>query len=298
MKPEEIISLFGFSEFSPEILLLFKNVGIYGERPIKSVCWRTFKSQSWDLTLVFKGKNNYKSDYGPINKAYTDSHDESVLEEINFGSHKGEINYPFELPFNLVFSDNADIVKKKIRHKSSKSSDSSYGSYNIFLTEYYQFLTGFDNSGKLIWVRVMPLELSFKRKRLLEASLRKQNQNISTSAIQQLIELKNNLPVIDWGKRLKEGDTSFTEGNISDTAKILNVFIESLKTATESGNARAVYSATKKTVIGLNKLNEKHHAYIDTMEREELVEFLHQAIKLTGFVIDEGLDLTEEWREW
>lgn len=298
MKPEEIISLFGFSEFSPEILLLFKNVGIYGERPVISVCWRTFKSQTWDLTLVFKGKNNYKSDYGPINKAYTDSNDESVLEEINFGSHKGEINYPFSLPYKWAFSDSADTVKNKIGLKGSESSKSSYGFYIIFYSEDHQFLTGFDNSGKLIWVRVMPLELSFKRKKLLAASLRKQNKNINTSALQQLIELKNNLPVIEWMKRLNEGDTSFTEANISDTGKLLNVFIGSLKTATESGNARAVFSATKKTVIGLNKLNEKYHTFIDTTEREELVEFIHKAISLTGFVIDEGLDLTEEWREW
>jgi hypothetical protein len=298
MKPEEIIALFGFSEFSPEILLLFKGLGIYGNRPENSVCWRTFVSQTFDLTLVFKGKNNYKSDYGPINKAYTDSHDESVLEEINFGNHKGATNYPFPLPYNWTFSDTADTVKKKIGLKASELSESSYGSYLVFNTEDVQFLTGFDKEGNLIWVRVMPLEISFKRKRELSSSLRKQNKNIHTSNLHLFTELVNNSPTIEWIKRLQEGDKGFSKNAIDDSEKLLNQYIENLKMAAKKENARAVYSASKKVVIGFNKLNDKHNGFIDTMEREELVDFLHQAIQITGFILDDGMDITEEWREW
>lgn len=298
MKPEEIMSLFGYSEFSPEVMLLFKNLGIYGERPENSVCWRTYQSKTLDVTLVFKGKNNYNSDYGPINKAYTDSHDESVLEEINLGSHKGNTNYPYALPFDWVFSDTAEQVKKKIGKKAAESSVTSYGSYMLFNTEAFQYLTGFNESGHLIWIRIMPLELSFKKKRALTVSLNKQNKNINNSGLQQLAEIKNQTPVVDWEKRMQEGDMNFSAASISATDMLLKEFITNLINATEKKNAKAVYSATKKLVLGLNKLNDKYDCFIDTMERDELIEFLQNAIRLTGFVIDEGLDITEEWREW
>ena len=34
------------------------------------------------------------------------------------------------------------------------------------------------------------------------------------------------------------------------------------------------------------------------MEREELVDFIEKATKLTGFKIEDGIDITEDWRAW
>jgi len=34
------------------------------------------------------------------------------------------------------------------------------------------------------------------------------------------------------------------------------------------------------------------------MEREELVDFIENAVKLIGFKIDSGVDITEDWRQW
>ena len=96
---------------------------------------------------------------------------------------------------------------------------------------------------------------------------------------------------------MREGDKLFTERNIIDTDSVLNAFIDQLIAAAEQKKASAIYSATKKFVLGMNKLNN-HHPFIDTMEREELVEYIHKAIRLTGIKMDDGIDLTEEWRSW
>jgi hypothetical protein len=34
------------------------------------------------------------------------------------------------------------------------------------------------------------------------------------------------------------------------------------------------------------------------MEREELCEFIDKAAKVAGLKVDQGVDITEEWREW
>lgn len=38
--------------------------------------------------------------------------------------------------------------------------------------------------------------------------------------------------------------------------------------------------------------------FIETMEREELAEFIEKAARLAGLEIEDGYDITEEWREW
>lgn len=105
-------------------------------------------------------------------------------------------------------------------------------------------------------------------------------------------------PTLKWKQRMDDGDGAFNKKNISDTESALDAFIENLVAATEQQKANAVYAAVKKVVSNLNKLNEKHDSFIETTEREELVEYIHSAVRLTGFAIDKETDLTEEWREW
>ncbi len=45
-------------------------------------------------------------------------------------------------------------------------------------------------------------------------------------------------------------------------------------------------------------MNEENGYFIETMEREELVDFIDKAAKLAELVIEEDQDITEEWREW
>jgi hypothetical protein len=295
METKELFSLFGYSEYSPEIKSFFKKMNIKMTEPM-SVCWKYFGSKKWDMELVFKAKNNFNHDYGPFKKAYKKSYEECFLEQISFGNQDGKTNYPFPLPFDLSFSDMPEALKQKLPLKTSKLSEAGYGSYFEFNSEDYQFVAGFDKKNKLTWIRVRPLELSFKKKRALKRTLK--TQEITSMHSKKLVELKSSTPGIKWTKRMKKGDSIFTENNIADIVATLHEFIDNLIAAVKQKKASGVHSAVKKIVLRINKLNDKHEGFIDTMEREELADYIHKAVKLTGFRIEKGVDLTEEWREW
>ena len=56
--------------------------------------------------------------------------------------------------------------------------------------------------------------------------------------------------------------------------------------------------SVEEVVVAFNEMNENHDYFIETMEREELADFIHQAARLAGLDIHEEEDITEEWREW
>ncbi|MDZ5605854.1 hypothetical protein U2I54_01675 [Bacillus pseudomycoides] len=43
-------------------------------------------------------------------------------------------------------------------------------------------------------------------------------------------------------------------------------------------------------------LNEQYDFFIETLEREELYEFIVEVAAIAGLEVEE--DITEEWREW
>ena len=44
------------------------------------------------------------------------------------------------------------------------------------------------------------------------------------------------------------------------------------------------------------KLNDNYDSFIETLEREELCEFIIEAASIAGLESED--DITEEWREW
>jgi hypothetical protein len=48
----------------------------------------------------------------------------------------------------------------------------------------------------------------------------------------------------------------------------------------------------------MNKINKKHDHFIETLEREELSNFINSIVRKTGLETDSNIDITEEWREW
>lgn len=57
-----------------------------------------------------------------------------------------------------------------------------------------------------------------------------------------------------------------------------------------------VMQVVKEVVIKINELNIEHDHFIETMEREDLYEFIDTAARIAGLESEE--DITEEWREW
>ena len=52
-----------------------------------------------------------------------------------------------------------------------------------------------------------------------------------------------------------------------------------------------------KLVKKLNKINDKY-GLIETMEREELCEWMNAIIRKTGLELADDVDITDEYREW
>ncbi|WP_255288943.1 hypothetical protein [Bacillus cereus] len=88
----------------------------------------------------------------------------------------------------------------------------------------------------------------------------------------------------------------FTEENISATNKVLDTYINNLEQLGENPTEVKVMQVVKEVVIKINELNIEHDHFIETMEREDLYEFIDTAALIAGLESEE--DITEEWREW
>ena len=79
---------------------------------------------------------------------------------------------------------------------------------------------------------------------------------------------------------------------------MLKDYLQTLTELTNQKKATNIYNSIKKIVRAINKINDKHDGFIETMEREELCDFINNVVRKTGLDIEPNIDLTEEWREW
>ncbi|MBK8808292.1 MAG: hypothetical protein IPO21_17365 [Bacteroidales bacterium] len=106
------------------------------------------------------------------------------------------------------------------------------------------------------------------------------------------------MPTTEWKRRQNEGDNLFTDKGINVIESLLKDYIKTLTELTNQKKATNIYNSIKKIVIAINKINDKHAGFIETLEREELCDFINGVIRKTGLEIEQNIDLTEEWREW
>ncbi|ARZ61148.1 MULTISPECIES: hypothetical protein [Bacillus] len=108
-------------------------------------------------------------------------------------------------------------------------------------------------------------------------------------------ELKKSKPTTSWVEYDEDGEF-FTEENISATNKVLDTYINNLQQLGENPTEVEVMQVVKEVVININELNVEHDHFIETMEREDLYDFIDTAARIAGLESEE--DITEEWREW
>ncbi|MBK5426139.1 hypothetical protein [Bacillus sp. TH30] len=108
-------------------------------------------------------------------------------------------------------------------------------------------------------------------------------------------ELKKNKPTTPWVEHDEDGEF-FTEENISATNKVLDTYINNLELLGENPTEVKIMQVVKEVVVNINELNIEHDYFIETMEREDLYEFIDTAARIAGLESEE--DITEEWREW
>jgi hypothetical protein len=108
-------------------------------------------------------------------------------------------------------------------------------------------------------------------------------------------QLRQNKPTAEWLERDEDGEF-FNEENIQATNEVLDAYVTRLEKLGGNPAEAEVMKAVEEVVTRLNELNEEYEAYIETLEREELCEFIDAVARLAGLE-SEG-DITEEWREW
>jgi hypothetical protein len=109
--------------------------------------------------------------------------------------------------------------------------------------------------------------------------------------MQNLVKQK---PTLAWTGRMNEGDNLFSRSMIAKSDKVLDTYLHNLSKAKET---QEIWKAIETVVKGFDKLNMEDDGFIETAEREELVDFIKNAAESYGLHY-EG-DVTEEFRtEW
>jgi len=253
------------------------------------------------IFLEFYGHKRYKSIFGEPEFIKDPKVDELILKEItvdNLYSEKKKLP-DVKLPFDICFGDDKEtLINKFKKGPYERRFGSSYSFAWWFQFDNFRLLTALDQDYKLIWVRFIRLTIDEKEKIKVKKDLAQQKKNINPYNANSILEYSKKLPTIEWKKRKDEGDEIFTDKAISDAENILTNYLESIAEFTKAKKASNIYNSIKKVVSALNKINDKNNGFIDTMEREELCDFINAIVRMTGLKIDASIDLTEQWREW
>jgi hypothetical protein len=206
--------------------------------------------------------------------------------------------YPHALPFGLAFGDAADMLVEKVGQRpAAKDAGVGYAHAWWFHVGEVKLLAALDARKRLVWLRVVPLDRETARAIARKATLRAENVHLIPTCATALATLDKKRPTAAWRNRATRGD-AFTESALADADGLLDAYRENLVAAAKKKSAAAVLAAVKRVVVGFNKLNQRHGAVIETLEREELAAHIEKLARATGYRVPKGVDITAEWRGW
>jgi hypothetical protein len=254
-------------------------------------------SRTYGVTFAFWYKGYYAEQIAPPKSTFKgDDEEEVILSEMTFRRKKLK---DVSLPYGLHFGDSPTAIQQTLGCKPfSKSKNYAGEPFWTFYDDNFELMIVFNKAGTLEWFRIWALHESSRKKKELLENIKGQSRNITPDRAEAIEKLKGKMPTRKWTRRMREGDHEFTAKALEESSGLLSSFIDTVAKATKKRNATSIYSALKKAVTGFNKLSKKHGGFIETLERDELVGFLQDAIALSGFVIEAGVDLTQEYRTW
>lgn len=300
-----LTELLGYSILSKEYVSFATNFNLSKSPKIdvdfqKNIYKADIRDKEEGVILEFSGYKRYLSEFGQPEFIKDPNTDELILREITIDNLYSEkkILPNVKLPFDLCFGEDKEVVVKKLNKKPYEKSTGSYGYAWWFQFDNFRLLAALNHDYKLIWIRLFRLTTDEKEKIRLKKHLAQQNKNINPDNVNSILEYSKELPTFEWKKRKDEGDEIFTDKAISDVEKLLTSYLQTIADLTKEKKASNIYNSIKKIVTALNKINEKNDGFIETMEREELCDFINVIVRKTGLEIEASIDLTEQWREW
>jgi len=302
MKSEELINFLGYSIKSNELESLMidlkmelnplKNLDVNGDNyDVRS------RNKEQSIVLSFFGYNRYSSQYGEPKGVIDIKSDELILTGIDF-TEKIESSKRISLPFGLKFSESKKDALVKIKKKPKDISSTNYGTANWIEKDEFTIILALNHEDELVWLRILKHDQWELQKIKLRKDLSKQRKYIDPDKFEIVKSFESKLPTKKWKQRMEQGDNSFTNSNINQIESILIDYTKSLSEYTKLKKASNIFHSVKKVVSKINRVNQKNNHFIESQEREELCEFIEKIILSTGFILNKGIDLTEEWREW
>nr|WP_321228142.1 hypothetical protein [uncultured Psychroserpens sp.] len=259
-----------------------------------------FRNETKGIFINTKSLRIYNREFGIPKSENLTAEEVFIIEQVtvdnNYSSKKIPSRIP--LPFNILFGDNKEEILKKIEKKPNERTSTQYGFSWWFQFDDFRLLTALNPSYELIWIRIIKLTIDEKKKIKLKKELTQQNKNIKIVFSKKILSFKLKTPTIEWRIRKNSGDNNFTDKGIDEIEVLLKNYVDILIKAIEKKNASVIYNSIKKVVKNISKINDENNFMIETIEREELCDFINNIVRQTGLNIDEKVDLTEEWREW
>ena len=261
--------------------------------------WVRVNNEENTIRCLFTGYVRYARTYGEPIGNYNKDKDQLILHEITIyplATPNGKIPEK-DLPFGLNIGDDKTTIEQKIGKKLTRKEVSDYGSTYDVLFEEFSLLVALNPKEQLDRLMLFKLELYEKKRIRLKALLKSQNKNIDPNRISEIQAFLSETPIAQWRQRMAEGDDMFSEESITAVEKALTEYVQTLCEAIQKKNATTVYNSMGKLVKTLNKINDKY-GLIETMEREELCEWMNIIIRKTGLELEDNVDITDEYREW
>ena len=262
--------------------------------------WVRANNEEKTIRCLFTGYVRYAPAYGEPMGNYNKEKDQLILHEITIyppATPNGKIP-EIALPFGLNIGDDKKTIEQKIGKKLiGKSVANDGGSFYEPFFDEFRLLLALDSKEQLRWLTLFKLELYEKERIRLKAFLKSQNKNIDPNRIPEIQAFLSETPIPEWRQRMAEWDDMFSEESITAVEVALTEYVQTLCEAVQKKNATTVYNSMGKLVKKINKINDKY-GLIETMEREELCEWLNTLIRKTGLELADNVDITDEYREW
>jgi hypothetical protein len=204
------------------------------------------------------------------------------------------------LPFGLTFPATPDSVTEAMGRKPFSKAKNVLGEpFWKFYDDRFELLVIFNAEDQQVaCYKIIALGRKERQKLDLLENLKEQKKNILPERIPDIEALVQQLPTAAWERRMKSGDAQITPEVIEASRQVFEAFLAGVAKATKTRNAKSIYSAVTKATKAFNKVARQHPGFVETMEREEIVDFFNKTVQTTGFELDSSFDLTEEHRSW